>query len=139
MAMNGSARCLQQRDNTGSQNMFLNIFFVHHNSTAVQGHLIFAIEANDREFFVSRTDAVASQRECLQCYVRPRSSWLRLLLSSAHRLSKRLRMAMQRTRVVRAADGCALSWLHRHRKPPPCSMGGCLRWDKYEPASSVCG
>src|SRR5260221_155966 len=29
--------------------------------------------------------------------------------------------------VVRAADGCALSWLHRHRKPPPCSMGGCSR------------
>jgi len=25
--------------------------------------------------------------------------------------------------VVRAADSCALSWLHRHRKPPPCSMG----------------
>jgi hypothetical protein len=21
---------------------------------------------------------------------------------------------------------CALSWLHRHRKLPPCSMGGCL-------------
>ena len=26
--------------------------------------------------------------------------------------------------MVRAADGCALSWLHRHRKPPPCSIGG---------------
>src|SRR3982074_3179481 len=36
-------------------------------------------------------------------------------------------MAMQRACVVRAADGCALSWLHRHRKPPPCSMGGCSR------------
>ena len=45
----------------------------------------------------------------------------------------------QRACVVRAADGCALSWLHRHRKPPPCSMGGCSRWDKYEPASSIFG
>ena len=27
--------------------------------------LIFAIQANDREFFVSRMDAVASQKECL--------------------------------------------------------------------------
>src|SRR5258706_2723056 len=25
--------------------------------------------------------------------------------------------------VVRAADGCALSWLHRHRKPPPMFHG----------------
>ena len=29
--------------------------------------------------------------------------------------------------------------LHRHRKPPPRSMGGCSRWDKYEPASSIFG
>jgi hypothetical protein len=28
--------------------------------------------------------------------------------------------------VVRAADGCPLSWLHRHRNPPPCSVGGCF-------------
>jgi hypothetical protein len=27
---------------------------------------------------------------------------------------------------VRAADGC-VSWLHRHRKPPLCSTGGCSR------------
>jgi Globin len=26
--------------------------------------------------------------------------------------------------VVRAANGCALSWWHRHRKPPPGSIGG---------------
>ena len=26
--------------------------------------------------------------------------------------------------MVRAADGCALSWWHRHRKPPPGSIGG---------------
>jgi hypothetical protein len=30
--------------------------------------LIFAIQANDREFFVSRMDAVASQKECPECY-----------------------------------------------------------------------
>ena len=30
--------------------------------------LIFAIQVNDREFFVSRMDAVASQKERLQCY-----------------------------------------------------------------------
>jgi hypothetical protein len=43
--------------------------FAHHNSTAAaeQGS-DFRIHANDRECFVSRMDAVASQRECLQCY-----------------------------------------------------------------------
>ena len=39
--------------------MFLNIFFVHHNCM----DLIFGIKASDREFFVSRMDAVASQKE----------------------------------------------------------------------------
>jgi hypothetical protein len=53
------------RDNTASQNMFLNIFFPHHKSTAAAEHRSdFAIQANDREFFVSRMDAVASQKEC---------------------------------------------------------------------------
>jgi hypothetical protein len=41
------------RDNAASQNMFLNIFVVHHNSTAATEHgLIFAFKANDRELFV---------------------------------------------------------------------------------------
>ncbi|OAF14978.1 hypothetical protein AYJ54_41190 [Bradyrhizobium centrolobii] len=52
--------------NTVSQNMFLNIFFVRHNSTAAVD-LSFAIQANDREsfvsVFVSRINAVASQKE----------------------------------------------------------------------------
>jgi hypothetical protein len=30
--------------------------------------------------------------------------------------------------VVRAVDVCALGSLHQHRKPPPCSMGGCSRF-----------
>src|SRR5258706_14681292 len=49
-------------DNTASQNMFLNI---SSSITTPQRRrsmdLIFAIQANDREFFVSRMDAVASQ------------------------------------------------------------------------------
>src|SRR5580704_12568824 len=36
--MNESARRLQRRDNTVSRNMFLNIFFVHHNSIAAAEH-----------------------------------------------------------------------------------------------------
>ena len=47
------------RNNTANPNMFLNIFFVHHNCM----DLIFGIKASDREFFVSRMDAVASQKE----------------------------------------------------------------------------
>jgi hypothetical protein len=39
------------RGNTASQNMFLNIFFVHHNSTAAAEHgSDFRDPVNDREF-----------------------------------------------------------------------------------------
>src|SRR6478735_6619989 len=48
-----------RHDNTASQNMFFNIFFVHHNSTAAAEHRSdLRYQANDREFFV-RMDAVA--------------------------------------------------------------------------------
>ena len=30
-----------------------------------------------------------------------------------------------------------VSWLQRHRKPPPGSTAGCSRWDKYEPRSEA--
>ena len=46
--------------------MFLNIFIAHHNSTAAaEQRLIFAIHANDREFFVSEMDVVASEGSTL--------------------------------------------------------------------------
>ena len=38
-------------------------------------------QGNDHDLFVSRMDAVASQRKYLQCYARPVASWLRPPLS----------------------------------------------------------
>jgi hypothetical protein len=50
--------------NVDSQNIFLNIFFVHHNSPAARRSMdpIFAIQTKDRECIVSRMDAVAVKR-----------------------------------------------------------------------------
>src|SRR5258708_34156449 len=64
-----------------------------------------------------------------------RASWRRLadsFMAAYSHFARRCRVipdtsaacSALRACVVRAADGCALSWLHRHRKPPPCFLGG---------------
>jgi hypothetical protein len=50
------------RDSAASQNIFLNIFFVHHNSPAARRSMDLIFEAKDRECSVGRMDAVAAKR-----------------------------------------------------------------------------
>jgi len=115
--------------------IFLNIFL---SITLYSGggmDLIFAIQANDRELFVSRMDAVASQKECYN------------VTQDHDRLSKGCR-SHQRLTVEAFAHGDAegmrgprCGWLRvklvaPNRKPPPC-LWRLFEVNKYEPASSI--
>jgi hypothetical protein len=49
------------RDDAASQNMFLNILVIHHNSTATTEHGSDFLQSGERcDFFVSRMDAVVA-------------------------------------------------------------------------------
>src|SRR3982074_1322135 len=100
--------------------------------------LIFAIQANDRDFFCQ-----SNGRRRVPKGVPTMLRKTMIVLAKAAALTRGLTVSVwawrwQRACVVRAADGCALSCLPGHRKPPLCSMGGCSRWDNAE-ASSIFG